>query len=576
MNVESRTGMRSGLEKRWSAISSSRRDLIVGALLAAAALFFLLLLIVPGKSVSAQIAQDLWLFLDSAYRLQQGQVPNRDFSTPIGPLVYVLLAQGLDLTGSLGGIVPAATGLFVLLLLPLTIYAGLSRLPPVVALAFGLYILLLAISPFYIGDIAPKPTHAMFYNRFGWALLSLLFLFLIPPRPGLRHSVLDAVAMAACVVLLFYLKMTFAAVGAAFLVGLVWFASSRQSAIGAMALVLLSLLTVELFWGHTAAYLGDIASAASATGAVRDGPLGLAASVINNMPGVYLFAAVLLIAWLAGARWDYLFICFCMGAAGIVLDRHNSQGPGILTFVPGAIAALLAPRRGGAAAAPPRFTLAGALLAGALFVPTAAAAFGNLLFHNWEAMRRSTPQFAGTIINGMIVMDAPTSTQTEANARARAAPADCGAIEPGLLINPDRPEIAMPQSLVVPVIEDGMRLVRGNPALGGTVMGLDTTEPFNAVLGRPPPVGGAAFVDADITIDETVHPTPTEMFGDVDVLLVPKIPWKFSTFKLLTQLYGPYIRQHFVLAGRSSCWDAYRRKAPRADGVASRHAGPPR
>lgn len=542
---------------------------MVAGLLTAAAAFFLLLLILPGKSVSAQIAQDLWLFLDSAYRLQQGQVPNREFGTPIGPLTYLLLAKGLDLTGSMGGMVPAATGLFVIVLLPLTVYSSLSRLPPAIALAFGLYILLLAIAPFFIGDVAPKPTHAMFYNRFGWATLSLLFLFLLPRRGSLGGEAADAAAMAACVILLFYLKMTFAAVGAAFLVGLIWFAPSRRAALGAILLVASSLFIVELFWGHTASYLGDIASAAGATGAVRDGAVGLAASVINNIHGVYIFASVLLIAWLAGARLDYLFICLCMGAAGILLDRHNSQGPGILTFVPGALAALLAPRRGEGKAGHPRLTLAGALLAGALFMPTAAAAFGNLLFHAWKASHLSTPQFAGTVLDGMIVMEPPTSTQTEAKARMGNVRIDCGPIEPGLLINPDRPEIPMTQNLVVPVIQDAMRLIEGNPTLGGKILGLDTAEPLNAVLNRPPPVGGDSFMDADITISETVHRRPEDLFRDIDVVMVPKVPWKFGTFRLLEQLYGPYIREHYVLAGRSSCWDAYRRKVPRVGATVS-------
>ncbi|HEX8532560.1 MAG TPA: hypothetical protein VF662_00165 [Allosphingosinicella sp.] len=553
------------LARSWQPLSLTKRHLIVAATLAAAASIFLLLLIVPGKSVQAQIASDLWLFLDSGYRLLQGQVPNRDFGTPLGPLTYVLLAAGLGLSGSIGGMVPVATGLFVIALLPLTIYSSQTRLPLGIALLFGIYILILAIAPFFIGDVAPKPTHAMFYNRFGWATLSLLFLFLLPRRGGFGNSGIDAVVMAACVALLFYLKITFAAVAAAFLVGLIWFPHSRRSAIGALLLTAATLLLVELFWGGTANYLSDIRSAARATGAVRDGSVGLAASIINNIHGSYLFAAVLLIAWLRGARWDYLFICFCMGAAGIVLDRHNSQGPGILTYVPGALAALLAPRRGGAAAAFPHMGTAGALLAGALFIPMAASALGNLLFHAWKATHMSTPQYAGTIVDGMIVMEPATSTQTLAKAQGlRAAKRDCGPIEPGLLINPDRPPVETGHDMVVPVVEDAVRLLAANPALGGTVMGFDTAEPFNAILHRPPPRTGVSFVDADITISETVHPKAEDLYGDVDVLLVPKMPWKFGTFRLLEQLYGDYVRQHFVLADRSSCWDAYRRKVPRA------------
>jgi hypothetical protein len=137
--------------------------------------------------------------------------------------------------------------------------------------------------------------------------------------------------MAATWILLFYSKITYAVVGGAFMLGLLWFPHARRVALGALATSLAGVLVVELFWSGTVGYLNDIASAVAATGAVRDGVVGLIATVVSNIIGTYLFLAVMLLALLHETRFDYLLMCLFMAAAGILLDRHNSQGPGILT-----------------------------------------------------------------------------------------------------------------------------------------------------------------------------------------------------------------------------------------------------
>jgi hypothetical protein len=557
--------------RAWELTSSSPgwvRNASVAILLAAAAGVFMLMLIAPGRIISAQIPQDLWFMLDGAHRLVEGQVPNREFGTPIGPLTYYLLAAGYKITGNLGGMTPVATGLFTAALLPLLIYSVLSRLPAALALAIGIYILALTASPFFIGDLAPKPTHAMFYNRFGWAALSLLFLFLLPRRPSFGRDWADAAVMAALWLLLFYLKITYAAVGAVFLAAMLWFPGERRATMVAIALSAACLVVVELFWGHTANYLADVRSAVQATGAVRDGPVGLFASVLNNITGAYLLGALLLLALLNRGRWDYLLVCGYMAAAGIILDRHNSQGPGILTFIPAALAAILSPRsgRGGEASAAGRFpqpALTSVLMMGALVVPIAIPALGTLAFHALSARTPSPAEYNGTPLQGLIVSKPVTATRTEAQAALAAAAPNCGAIEPAPLLNAQRAPTMLDPAAVVPIAEDGARLLTQSPQLGGKVLALDVFNPFNALANRPSPAGGSSFMDADVSISETVHIPASRLFADVDVVMVPKIPLKFATFSLLERLYGDHIRANYRLSARSSCWDAYSRTTPR-------------
>ena len=59
-------------------------------------------LVVPGRTFTTVYAQDLFVFLDGAWRMVAGQLPNRDFHTPLGLVAYALPALALVLTGQLG------------------------------------------------------------------------------------------------------------------------------------------------------------------------------------------------------------------------------------------------------------------------------------------------------------------------------------------------------------------------------------------------------------------------------------------------------------------------------------------
>ena len=542
-----------------NSVSPRRSGWLVAGLLTLAAAIIALLLLLPGKTVATQHFWDIMTFIDAADRVNHGQVPNRDFHSPLGPLAYQLLGMGAAFSGGFAGMMPAATALFVPLLLPLVVYAALSRMPWLLALLFGLYILILSISPLFIGQIQPGPSWGMFYNRWGWGLLSLLFLFVLPRRPPVGRETLDLAAMASIWLLLFYLKTTFAVIGAVFLVALVWFPHARRPALGAVAAAAVAVLIIELFWGGTLGYLGDIGAAASATGAVRGGVIGLFATVVNNVQGVFLFAAVLLLALLGRIRYDYLLLCLFMGAAGILLDRHNAQGPGILTFIPGALVAILAPRRGeGDEASAP--SLPAVLLALAMAVPVMVVGAANVAFHFVSAARAPAGDISVAGLRGIIAPDAPTSTPNQPGASAGGGAADvCGRVEalPNLEANKGEHPLSPIQTLAF--VADGAALLQRTPQLGGKAFVPDLANPLNALAGRQGPVGAEAFNDAEITFSEAVHRPAEQLFADVDVLMIPKYAQKYATFHLMRQLYGAYWSANFQLAARSACWDAYRR-----------------
>jgi hypothetical protein len=520
-------------------------------------------LLAPGGFLSTQSTSDLWLFLDGGHRVAGGQVPNRDFPSPIGPLVYLFLGISYAWTGSLGEMMPVTAVMFVGMLTPLLLYALLSRLPPLCAVLFGLFIILLAAAPAVIGDVAPKPGFAMFYNRWGWTTLSVMFLFLLPRRPGFGTTLLDALVLAAAWLMLFYVKMTYALVGGAFIASLLAFPHARRTALYAAGSCAAVLLGVELFWHGTAAYLGDIASAIHATGAVRGGAAGLVGLTLNNLQAEYLFAVILLLAWLRGAKLGYLLACAVFGAAGLMLARNNSQGPGIPTFVVLGIVAVLAP----ATDSPQRrdldagLRIAAGLIALALALPIAVGALSSLAYSSLKAPALRVHALDGTPFRGLSASEPPGALRSDVSDEQAMLQAECGTVDPArLLIDSHPKDVSVGQAGSVAVALDGVRLIQSDKRLSGKILAFDTVNPFNALLNRPAPLGSPSFIDADISISGDVHPSPGQMFSDVGVVMVPRKPLKSGTFELLASLYGEPLRRSFKLAARSPCWDAYLRR----------------
>ena len=175
-----------------------------------------LLLAAPGQTVSARYLNDLMMFLDGAHRIVSGQVPHRDFHTPMGAVTNGLPAIGLWLTGSLGAAMPTGVGLLILALAPVMAYVLTSRLRPAFALPMAVYLSLILAAPANLGESPGALSFAMFFNRIGWAALSLLLILFLPPRIGPRVAA-DGICAAVLTLLMLYTKASFGLVAAGFL-----------------------------------------------------------------------------------------------------------------------------------------------------------------------------------------------------------------------------------------------------------------------------------------------------------------------------------------------------------------------
>lgn len=554
------------LQRLLGAVSTSHERPVVAGLVIGLALVGSLMLILPGRTVSAIYAQDVMVFLDGAHRVLSGQVPSRDFHTPIGPLAYLLPALGLLLTGSLGATMPVATAIFMLMLAPVLIHVCATRLPLLLALIVSIYVCLLVLAPLNPGELPNRISFAMFYNRFGWAALGLLFLLYAPRKDGHGSTDVDALCAGFLFVLLIFLKASYAVVALAFLIGLVLVPGTRRIGLGALLIGCACVALAEAIWSVVTPYASDLAFAAAASGAVRNGVVGLSADILRNTQSIVLFLAVLAIAWAVGLRARDVAACGLMGLAGLILINQNAQEHEIATLVP---AAVVATRLSGVAR--PSSTLGwpdilAVVLTLALAAQQIVASATALVVHTAKAARPAPASDEVAVIDGLIASERLVSGTDIPTRIALRRPYDRGSTDLGSLNFVKRLERFQPlaQTEYFWTIEDGLALLEREPQLAGTVFVLDTANPFNVLLRRTPPRGDSSWHHVDRTFSTRRFVPAKDMFSDVSVVLDPKNPVAFSTAYGLRKIYGRFIEQNFVLTSESSYWRAYVRKGGRA------------
>jgi hypothetical protein len=496
---------------------------LAGALLCAA------LLVAPGQTVISVYANDLFIFLDGAWRVASGQVPNRDFHTALGPLVYLLPAAGYRLTGSLGLAMPVAMALVLAIMVPPMAWILASRVRPLLAIPFAAFLLLVVAVPMNLGEAVSALSFAMFYNRVGWAGLALLVVMALPPgRAGPGRVAADALSAAVLAGLMLATKITYGAVALGFLALFLLDAGHRRWALAALAVVAGAGLAAEAAWGIAAAHVADLSLAGAVSGGLRGGVLVVADAALRNLADLVLFGLLAGLALRRAPSWhDALLYAACV-VSGLLVMVQNSQGWGVLTLHGGALVAAERimradppspmERRPVLAAGTPLFVLA-------LLLPTIVHCATALGLHAWLASERPVGRYA----------------------------------LPGY----DRIRIAQ----LWPVDDHGFSTAfRDGLAEGAAAMAdldprrivvLDFVNAFSAGLGVAPPRGDSSWLHWGRNVNERHHIPPERLLGDARIVLRARPGINGDA---LWAVYGSYVSEHFTLARETPAWEVYRRR----------------
>ena len=316
-----------------------RRIALSTAIFAAALVLVCGLTVFTGLAPMRYMAHDNFFLLDNAYRVAQGQVPHRDFSSAWGPVIYLVDAVGLFLSGMGPDGLAYANAVFGALIGIWAYGIGRVRLPSPAACWMGIYTLLLIMSPFSLGFRPLMFSEAMIYNRYGYALLGIILVECCCHAMGNATGVADerkgAISSGAALAVLGFLKISFAMMAVPFLLFSLLRSSGRNkrlltfgAAFGLVAFLFSSYLRFDL-----GDMFRDLAMAAHArSGSWRPGEILGVVFGKESAPLVLLWIAVAL-ANRARAReeseWpirELLMVLITLGVGGVLISTNNQPG----------------------------------------------------------------------------------------------------------------------------------------------------------------------------------------------------------------------------------------------------------
>lgn len=497
--------------------------------------------------------QDIFLLLDSGWRVLNGQRPAVDYSPGVGALLPLLMAAGLKLAhnsvqgiGYASALVGAVIGFWS--------YAiARNRMAWTPAALISLLLTLIAVAPYPLGWLPNKFSHAMVYNRYGYALLGVVVLELFQrPLPNHRRSFpWGSLSTGIISAALLFLKPSYGLVALVFAAYSVWIGGRGWRRPIAILLGLSAGILAMMAWlrfDFEAVY-----QAVRMLGAARSSGVSwwdIRWAIAKGFRDFLELA--LLVVFLGAVRnskmttarsFGPLAIAILVMLGGALLLATNAQASGYpLTGV----AAILFVEQGLTAAKRsepgpgfgfPRADTVIVLVGFLCFVPELLADASGLASAIVES-RRNPPlsevvRFQPAHMSGLLLFDVPFGTDADDRSNGRN---------------------------FVTYVNDGLDLIRSVSKSNETVYTLDMFNPFSYALLRAPALGGADVIAFNHQFNDAHKPTPDRLFGSAGIVMVPKHPSSADAdARALFRNYLPGVQAQYRLCAEDAWWQLYKR-----------------
>ncbi len=489
---------------------------------------------------------DVFILLDGAYRIIEGQISSTDFASPIGLLVYAMTSLGMRLQ-PVPSLAAATYGNLIFLGAAATMawVVARRRLPGMYAAGFTVFVALLVVSVRPLGFSPWVTTYAMLYNRYGWALFAiLLVLLLVQPRPGTSTAAaLDGVVLGVLLGLMFYCKINFFLAGLfAVAAGCVLRTPRHRILAVLVALLAFGAVLVGMWLGfgvRVSDYVHDLA----VTALVQDENYRIGKLVLAL--GYTLPVGVLALGVIAGlfrsARrrgeptrelWRLVLLVISVlgltAAVSAVNTPERYELPALVT-----VALLIVGHHHYRSAPLARASLLGVgalvLIAAGPIVGKDAMGLGKAVSLRGEEVhpQESQRMHSDHLRDFVIPADATWSTAYRM------------------------------ASDVPSMINDGIALLGRHISPGDQVFTVALTNPFSFAMSLPPGRGEPLWWDLNINFNRTSHPDPTVLDG-ARWVMVPTTPLGEgccqATVAAMLELYGPHLAEHYTEVERTADW----------------------
>jgi hypothetical protein len=474
---------------------------------------------------------DLFVPIDGAWRMSNGQWPHTDFATPIGIVYYLLLGAATSLAGSGAKVIIWSQLLFLPITFLLAFTTSRNRLPGFLRLLFLLFIGLLTISPRSL-DYPGTLNFTANYNRFSWALTCIILVsaYIEPIKRSRQQALTETLALGLTLLLLFFLKISFFLVACCLLfVAMVGSKVNQRVAFGSLSVGCAAIGACFVAGDTPWLYYADLQDVAAT--AARQGGLLRTSRLVEmaymNLARIVGFTAFLM--WLIRTSRDKdeqkeasratLLIAAAMALLyGATIQVHDRNILGLAVLGMCCLQILHARRRQRRTQTEKRdFDLVGlcaaaliawpTLLDGSAIIQHYVSARADHLSKPWSSdpssplfairFRQSTPQE----IEQMAACDDKAGLSRQKTSRI---------------------PCETTWHLLVPLVtEDALALLERHQADKSRIASLTFSPMFPWLLGQPPPRGLHAWYDHGRTFDEITFEQNPEVLADSEFVLVP-------------------------------------------------------
>ncbi|HLK19692.1 MAG TPA: hypothetical protein VKT81_12080 [Bryobacteraceae bacterium] len=495
---------------------------------------------------------DIFVMLDAGWRVLHGQRPGADYHPGVGFLLPLLMAAGLKLANSGVQGVGYASALVGMVAGCWSYVIARNRMAWTPAVLVSLLLTLIAVAPYPLGWPPNTFSHAMVYNRYGYALLGVVLLecFATTSTREARGSFWADFSTGILSAALLFLKPSYGLVALGFAacsVSLIERTWRRPLfillgfSVGFLAIMAWLRFDFEAVYGTL-----RILSAA------RSNDLGLWSIRWALAKGLREFLPLALLAVLFGVIRSSkmpadrvtgpLAIALLVLFGGALLLATNAQAGGYplnavlaILFVEQALIAVKRCDLGAARGFLGADTVI--LLVGLLcFLPEMLASATGLAGAIIES-RKNPPasqvlRFESSQLSSLFFYDVPLGTDADDRSNGRT---------------------------YVTYVNDGVNLIRSVSKSSETIYTLDMFNPFSYTLLRPPAMGGADVMALNHQFNDQYKPAPDRLFGSADIVMVPKHPSSAELdARALFRNYLADLHVRYRLCAEDSWWELYK------------------
>ncbi|MGZ4160947.1 MAG: hypothetical protein ACXVNF_09170 [Neobacillus sp.] len=498
---------------------------------------------------------DIFFLLDNGWRIINGQSTHVDFTSAWGPVTFLIVGLGMLLSGGTADGVGYGSAVYGLIIGIWSYYLCGNRMVPILRVLLCLYLVSLVVAPFPLGIDYKMSSHAMVYNRYGYALLALIMIDIFFFKPSYQNSVTMlkiGISTGLVIAITFFLKASY--FGGAIILTCFSIYSKRFSQPYLLGLILGFIVSMIMLLPFIQfdflALVNDLEMAAKSRANSISSDIILA-KIIYNFSIIIFIILLITLMWIQVnnnashiSEWSNYGILF-FGLVVLFVDMamliSNQQ---FRTLPLSVVFSLL-------------------LVNKTILSYKYSNNFKKANFVNHSYLRLVIPGtmyflvFFGFNIAGLgygVLQKYQVSSfhSVEKFIGPRLAPL-------ALFDNDSEPRSN--GHVYTEYVNDGLNLIQNNSKSHETILTMDMFNPFSYSLGRRPAKGGIAAAAYNYTISDQSHPSADIFLGSADIVMVPKQPASPSIFyDGFYNIYESSIKKQFELIAESDFWYLYHRK----------------